>query len=120
MNALEEIERAVKQLSLEDFAKFEAWMKRHKMETTKQHSSLPGKSGADWFDVYMTCPGWFEIPSRKKDWRTTVGTLEDDETTRNAERFGREYRAKQTFQKEIAPSDADQLNPITDAPAAPP
>ena len=29
---------------------------------------------------------------RKKDWRRTVGTWEDDELTRDAERLGREYR----------------------------
>jgi hypothetical protein len=40
----------------------------------------------------------------KKDWRSTVGTLEDDEITREAERLGREYREQQTHQKEIAGS----------------
>jgi len=41
---------------------------------------------------------------RKKDWRSTFGTLEDDEITRDAESLGREYRGQQTFQKEIAGS----------------
>ncbi len=39
-----------------------------------------------------------------KDWRSTFGTLEDDEITREAERLGREYRQQQTYQKEIAGS----------------
>lgn len=29
---------------------------------------------------------------RKKDWLATVGTLRDDELSREAERLGREYR----------------------------
>jgi hypothetical protein len=41
---------------------------------------------------------------RKKDWRSTFGTLEDDEITREAERLGREYREQLTYQKEIAGS----------------
>jgi hypothetical protein len=32
----------------------------------------------------------------KKDWRSTFGTLEDDEMTREAERLGREYREQQS------------------------
>jgi len=44
------------------------------------------------------------LRQRKKDWRSTVGTLEDDEITRDAERLGREYRQQQTYQKEIAGS----------------
>ena len=40
----------------------------------------------------------------KKDWRATVGTLQDDEMTQEAERLGREYRTQQTFEKEIAGS----------------
>lgn len=44
------------------------------------------------------------LKQRKKDWRSTVGTLEDDEITREAESIGREYRAQQTYQKEIAGS----------------
>jgi hypothetical protein len=39
-----------------------------------------------------------------KDWRSTFGTLEDDEITREAERLGRQYREEQTYQKEIAGS----------------
>jgi hypothetical protein len=41
---------------------------------------------------------------RRKDWRRTVGSLEDDEITRSAERLGREYRQQQTYEKEIAGS----------------
>jgi hypothetical protein len=41
---------------------------------------------------------------RSKDWRGTVGILEDDEITREAEKLGREYREQQTYQKEIARS----------------
>jgi len=44
------------------------------------------------------------LKERKKDWRSTFGTLEDDEITRDAERLGREYREQQTYQKEIAGS----------------
>ena len=44
------------------------------------------------------------LQPRKKDWRRTAGTLEDDETTRSAERLGREYRKQQTYEKEIAGS----------------
>jgi len=40
----------------------------------------------------------------KKDWRRTLGMLEDDEITREAEKLGREYREQQTYQKEIAHS----------------
>ncbi len=39
-----------------------------------------------------------------KDWRRTVGMLEDDNLTREAERLGREYREQQTCHKEIAGS----------------
>jgi len=44
------------------------------------------------------------MKERKKDWRGTVGTLEQDEMTREADRLGREYREQQTYQKEIAGS----------------
>ncbi|MGO8678876.1 MAG: hypothetical protein ACLQVX_23795 [Limisphaerales bacterium] len=40
----------------------------------------------------------------QKDWRATVGTLQNDELTQEAERLGREYRTQQTFEKEIAGS----------------
>ena len=40
----------------------------------------------------------------RKDWRTTVGSLPDDELTRAAEQLGREYRQQQTCEKEIARS----------------
>jgi prefoldin subunit 5 len=45
-----------------------------------------------------------DLTQRKKDWRSTVGTLEDDEVTREAERLGREYRKQQTYENEIAGS----------------
>ena len=41
---------------------------------------------------------------RQKDWRRSVGSLEDDETTRSAEQLGREYRKQQTYEKELAGS----------------
>ena len=44
------------------------------------------------------------LKQRKRDWRSTLGTLENDEMTREAERLGREYREQQTYQKEIAGS----------------
>ena len=44
------------------------------------------------------------LGQRKKDWRSTVGTLVEDEMTREAEKLGREYREQQTCQKEIAGS----------------
>jgi len=43
-----------------------------------------------------------ELRRPKRDWRSTVGTLVDDDMTREAERLGREYRDQQTFEKEIA------------------
>ncbi len=45
-----------------------------------------------------------DLKRRKKDWRSTFGTLEDDEITREAERLGRDYREQQTYEKEIAGS----------------
>ncbi len=44
------------------------------------------------------------LQPRKKDWQGTVGTLGDDEMTREAERLGREYRKQQTYEKEIVGS----------------
>jgi hypothetical protein len=44
------------------------------------------------------------LRSVKKDWTTTVGTLRDDEMSREAERLGRDYRKQQTYEKEIAGS----------------
>jgi hypothetical protein len=44
------------------------------------------------------------LRSVKKDWTKTVGTLPDDEMSREAERLGREYRKQQTYEKEIAGS----------------
>jgi len=43
-----------------------------------------------------------DMRRRKKDWRGTFGTLEDDAMTREAERLGREYRKQQTYDKELA------------------
>ena len=45
-----------------------------------------------------------ELRPCKKDWRRTVGSMPDDEITREAERLGREYRKQQTYEKEIAGS----------------
>ena len=41
-----------------------------------------------------------DLRSHKKDWRRTVGSMPDDELTREAERLGREYRkhSRQAFQ----------------------
>jgi len=33
-----------------------------------------------------------DLRGRKKNWRSTFGTLEDDAITREAEQLGREYR----------------------------
>ncbi len=41
---------------------------------------------------------------RRQGWRSTVGTLQSDDLTQEAERLGREYRAQQTFDREIADS----------------
>ncbi len=38
------------------------------------------------------------------DWRRTVGSMPDDELTREAERLGREYRKQRTQDNEIAHS----------------
>ena len=35
------------------------------------------------------------LTPKKKDWRSTVGTLVDDEISREADRLGAEYRAQQ-------------------------
>jgi predicted RNase H-like nuclease (RuvC/YqgF family) len=43
-----------------------------------------------------------DLRQRPKNWRSTVGTLEHGEMTREAERFGREYREQQTCKEEIA------------------
>jgi hypothetical protein len=44
------------------------------------------------------------LRSPKKDWRRTVGAFPSDELTKEAERFGREYRQQQTYEQEIAGS----------------
>lgn len=45
-----------------------------------------------------------DLKRRKKDWRSTFGTLENDDMTKEAERLGREYRKQQTYEKELAGS----------------
>jgi hypothetical protein len=45
-----------------------------------------------------------DLKRRKKDWRSTFGTLEDDDISREAEHLGREYRKQQTYEKELAGS----------------
>jgi len=37
-----------------------------------------------------------ELRMPRKDWRLTVGSMPDDEVTREAERLAREYRKQQT------------------------
>jgi hypothetical protein len=70
MSALEEIERAVQKLRPEEFVKFDAWMDQYRTEAAKQLSAALGNPGGDWFQVYMSCPGTFEIPLRKKQFYT--------------------------------------------------
>ena len=41
---------------------------------------------------------------RKKDWHRTIGSIPDDELTREAEQLGRAYRKQQTCEKELAGS----------------
>ena len=36
-----------------------------------------------------------DLTPRKKDWRSTVGTLQQDELSQEADRLGREYREQQ-------------------------
>jgi len=43
-------------------------------------------------------------PTRKKDWRRTIGIFKDDPDFEEAVRLGREYRQQQTYEKEIAGS----------------
>ena len=45
-----------------------------------------------------------DLRPRQKNWHRTVGSLDDDELTREAERLGREYRQQQTYEKELAGS----------------
>jgi hypothetical protein len=63
---VEEIERAVEKLPLEDFVKLTAWMEQHRAETANHLAGNGAKSSADWFNVYMTCPDSFEMPPRNK------------------------------------------------------
>jgi hypothetical protein len=44
------------------------------------------------------------VKQPKKDWRRTVGTLGNDDLTKEAEELGRHYRKQQTCQKVIAGS----------------
>ena len=44
------------------------------------------------------------LKPRAKDWRRTVGSMEDDEITRSAEQLGRDYRKQQTYEQELARS----------------
>ena len=43
-------------------------------------------------------------PGRRKDWRRTIGIFQNDQDFEEAVRLGREYRQRQTYQKEIAGS----------------
>ncbi len=45
-----------------------------------------------------------DLRPRRKDWRSTVGSMPNDELTQEAERLGREYRKQQTYEQEIAAS----------------
>jgi hypothetical protein len=45
-----------------------------------------------------------DLRALKKDWRRTVGSMPDDELSREAQRLGRDYRTQQTYEKEIAGS----------------
>jgi hypothetical protein len=45
-----------------------------------------------------------DLRPSKKDWTKTIGTIPDDEFTREADRLGQEYRKQQTYAKEIAGS----------------
>ena len=42
--------------------------------------------------------------NRKKDWRRTIGIFQNDPDFEEAVRLGREYRERQTYDKEIAGS----------------
>jgi hypothetical protein len=53
---VEEIERAVEKLPLEDFVKLTAWMDEFRAETANHPTGNGAKSSADWFNIYMTCP----------------------------------------------------------------
>jgi hypothetical protein len=63
---VEEIERAVEKLPPEDFIKLTAWIDQHRAETSNHFTDNGAKSGGDWFNIYMSCPESFEIPSRNK------------------------------------------------------
>ena len=65
---MEEIERAVEKLPLEDFVKLTAWMDEFRAETTHLPAGNGVQSSADWFNIYMACPDSFEIPPRHKQY----------------------------------------------------
>jgi hypothetical protein len=66
VNALKEIEQAVKKLPPEELVKLAAWIDQHRVETSAESTMPKAKSGAEWFRVYMDCPDSFDIPPRKK------------------------------------------------------
>ena len=45
-----------------------------------------------------------DLRTPSKNWLRTVGSMPDDELTREAERLGQGYRKQQTYEKEIAGS----------------
>jgi len=59
VNALKEIEQAVKKLPPEELVKLAAWIDQHRVETSAESTMPKAKSGAD-------CPDSFDIPPRKK------------------------------------------------------
>jgi hypothetical protein len=73
VSALEEIERAVEKLPPEEFVKLDAWMDHYRTEAARKLSVQAGKSGTDWFQIYMACPAPFEIPPRKKQFYNPEG-----------------------------------------------
>ena len=66
MNTVEEIERAVEKLPLEDFVKLTAWMDEFRAETAHFPAANGTQSSADWLNIYMACPEPFEIAPRNK------------------------------------------------------
>jgi hypothetical protein len=66
MSTVEEIERAVKKLPQEDFAKLSAWMERLQAETPGHVVGAASKSSSGWFDIYMACPHSLKIPPRRQ------------------------------------------------------
>jgi hypothetical protein len=66
VSTVEEIERAVEKLPEKDFAKLAAWMGQHQAAVAGHSTGPAAKLGANWFDIYMTCPHSFKIPPRRK------------------------------------------------------